>query len=66
MKKSLLMSGRTQRRIPEFRIFLSFWRIGEIPESVKEKLQCADSDTLRKYHKLAAKVDSIQAFTEML
>lgn len=39
---------------------------GEIPESVKEKLQCADSDTLKKYLKSAAKADSIQAFTEML
>ena len=39
---------------------------GEIPESLKEELQCADSDTLRRYHKLAAKADSIEAFTEML
>lgn len=39
---------------------------GEIPESLKEELQCADSDTLRRYHKLAAKADSIEAFTETL
>ena len=34
--------------------------------TLKEELQCADSDTLRRYHKLAAKADSIEAFTEML
>ena len=39
---------------------------GEIPESLKEELRCADSDTLRRYHNLAAKADSIEAFTEML
>lgn len=35
-------------------------------DDTAKELQCADSDTLRRYHKLAAKADSIEAFTEML
>lgn len=35
-------------------------------DDTTKELQCADSDTLRRYHKLAAKADSIEAFTEML
>lgn len=39
---------------------------GEIPDFLNEELHCADSDTLKKYHKLAAKSDSIEAFIEAL
>lgn len=39
---------------------------GEIPDALKEELRCADSDILKKYLKLAAKADSIEAFSQML
>lgn len=39
---------------------------GEIPDFLNEELHCADSDTLKKYLKLAAKTDSIEAFIEAL
>ena len=35
---------------------------GEIPGDLKTKLQKADTDTLKKYHKLAAKAESIEDF----
>lgn len=39
---------------------------GEIPDTLREKLQCADSENLKKYLKLAAKADSIEAFMDLL
>lgn len=35
---------------------------GEIPEDLKTQLQKADTDTLKKYLKLAAKAESIEDF----
>lgn len=37
---------------------------GEIPDSLTQKLEQASPETLKKYHKLAAKADSIEAFME--
>lgn len=39
---------------------------GEIPDALIEKLEQSDSESLRKYHKFAAKADSIEAFMEKL
>lgn len=35
---------------------------GEIPDALKQKLIQASPETLKKYHKLAAKADSIESF----
>lgn len=40
---------------------------GEIPDTLKEKLEGKkDLELLKKYHKLAAKVDSIDEFMQMM
>ena len=40
---------------------------GEIPDTLKEKLEgTKDLELLKKYHKLAAKVDSIDEFMRMV
>lgn len=41
--------------------------LGDIPETIREKICCeSDADTLSKWHKLAAKVDSLIEFEENL
>lgn len=39
---------------------------GEIPDALTERLRQSNDEALKKYHKLAAKADSIEAFMEML
>lgn len=39
---------------------------GEIPDTLTEKLRQSNDEALKKYHKLAAKANSIEAFMEML
>lgn len=39
---------------------------GEIPDTLTEKLRQSNDEALKKYLKLAAKVNSIEAFMEML
>lgn len=39
---------------------------GEIPDALRQRLQQSNDEALRKYLKLAAKADSIEAFMEML
>ncbi|MBD5459359.1 MAG: hypothetical protein HDR26_00220 [Lachnospiraceae bacterium] len=40
---------------------------GEIPSGLKEKLETVnDADLLRKYHKLAARAGSLEAFMEKM
>lgn len=39
---------------------------GTIPDTLKQKLAQSNSELLRKYHKLAAKADSIEAFIKMI
>ena len=39
---------------------------GEIPDALKEKLSRTNSEILRKYHKLAAKANSIEEFIKMI
>lgn len=39
---------------------------GEIPTALIEKLRQSNDEALKRYHKLAAKADSIQGFMEML
>lgn len=39
---------------------------GEIPETLKQKLEQSNSESLRKYLKLAAKTDSIENFMKMI
>ena len=39
---------------------------GKIPNALREELQCADSEALKKYHKLAARAACIEEFSQML
>ena len=39
---------------------------GEIPDALKEKLEQSDIEQLRKYHKLAARAESIAAFSAQI
>lgn len=39
---------------------------GEVPDTLTEKLRQSGDEALKRYHKLAAKADSIEAFMEML
>ena len=39
---------------------------GQIPDILKQKLEQSNSEALRKYHKFAAKADSMEAFMEMV
>lgn len=39
---------------------------GDIPDILKQKLELSDFESLRKYHKVAAKADSIESFMDMI
>lgn len=39
---------------------------GEIPDALTERLRQSNDEALKRYLKLAAKADSIEAFMEML
>lgn len=39
---------------------------GEIPDSLPEMLQQSNDEALKKYHKLAARAESIEAFMALL
>lgn len=39
---------------------------GEVPDALTEKLRQSGDEALKRYHKLAAKADSIEAFMKML
>lgn len=39
---------------------------GEVPDALTEKLRQSDDEALKRYLKLAAKADSIEAFMKML
>lgn len=39
---------------------------GEIPDTLTEKLRQSNDEALKRYHKLAARTDSIEAFMELL